>query len=138
MSTLNVKDASGQSVFLRAVGAGTNSDPLMRTDLAYKVSGIIALPDGTLATVKKVLVTIAANATAATVIAAVVGKKIRVISAVAPASTPLAFDTVSPAFTGILLPDNPHGWFETATGVALTATTGAGNDVILLASYIEV
>lgn len=138
MNTLNVKDAAGQSVYLRMIGAGTISDPSMRVDLAHVVSGIVALSDGTLVVVKGTLVTVAANATAAVVIAAVVGKKIRVLSVVAPTPTSLIFDTVSPTFTGILLPDNPHGWFETAVGASLTASTGAGNDVILLISYIEV
>lgn len=39
---------------------------------------------------------------------------------------------------GQILPFNPYGWFETASGESLTCTTGAGSSVEISGVYVEV
>lgn len=39
---------------------------------------------------------------------------------------------------GQVLPFNPIGWFETASGASLTVTTGAGSSVEITGTYVEV
>lgn len=39
---------------------------------------------------------------------------------------------------GQILPFNPVGWFETASGESLTCTTGAGSSVEITGVYVEV
>lgn len=39
---------------------------------------------------------------------------------------------------GQILPFNPVGWFETASGASLTATTSAGSSVEITGVYVEV
>lgn len=92
----------------------------------------------------------AALGAAATLVAAVAGKKIRVMSAVFVAgatATDLTFNSAATAISalfanaangGTTLPFSPAGWFETATGEALTVTTGAGSTTGIQVVYIEV
>lgn len=84
---------------------------------------------------------VAQNKTDESLIAAVTGKKIRVLAIVArtgATTTTATFNSkgsgagtaISALFAnavnnGILLPFNPYGWFQTNSGEALTVTTGA-------------
>jgi hypothetical protein len=91
-------------------------------------------------------VAVGADATGA-LVAAVTGSKIRVIAALvnqaASGSATLQFKSATTALTGVLttagdqvylvLPFNPAGWFETASGQALnltTVSTAAGGCVV--------
>ena len=85
---------------------------------------------------------IAAATTDGALIAAVAGKKIRVVSLVISPGTTATVSTFNskPAGAGVAisapiypaanqvvpLPFNPAGWFETASGEGLTVTTSAG------------
>ena len=84
-------------------------------------------------------VNIAASQTAAAVVAAVAGKKIRVLALAfvcGATATNATFNSDSGAISclfanaanaGAVLGLNPVGWFETDEGEALTLTTGAGS-----------
>ncbi len=99
---------------------------------------------------KFVSLTVTASQTDSSVIAAVTSKKIRVLSMVhhcAGTGTTLLLESGTAtrihkasngANGGEVLPFNPVGWFETASGSALTATTGAGSDTELTITYVEV
>lgn len=101
-------------------------------------------------TPKFVSLTVTASQTDSQVIAAVTSKKLRVISMVnhcAGTGTSLTLESGTAtrihkanngANGGEVLPFNPLGWFETAAGAALTATTGAGSDTELTITYVEV
>lgn len=107
-------------------------------------------------TVKPALANVAASQTDSSLVAAVAGKKIRVLSAVAVAggtATNLTFNSkgggagvaISCLFAngangGFVLPMSADGsgWFETNTGEALTVTTGAGSTTGILVKYAEV
>jgi hypothetical protein len=94
---------------------------------------------------------IAAGTTNGALVAAVAGKKIRVTSLVAvvggtatnvtfltkPAGTAVAISPLMalPINGVLVLPHNKDGWFETAAGDALVATTGAGSTVGFLIGY---
>ncbi len=86
---------------------------------------------------------VAASQTDSSVVAATAGKRIKVLALVAQAgatATNITFNT-KPAGAGVaisdtmqnaanggrVLPFNPLGWFQTAVGEGLTATTGAGS-----------
>ena len=95
---------------------------------------------------------VAASQTDSSIVAAVSGKVIRVLAVVAVAggtATNLTFNTkpagagtaISPLFAngingGEVLPFNPSGWFETASGEGLTVTTGAGSTTGILVVYM--
>jgi len=95
---------------------------------------------------------VAQSQTDSSIVAAVTGKKIRVLAAVAVTggtATNLTFNTkpsgagtaISPLFAnaangGEVLGFNPAGWFETASGEGLTVTTGAGATTGILVTYI--
>lgn len=91
-----------------------------------------------------------ATAAAADVIAAVTGKKIRVVAMhiqSAAAETVLLRTGTSADVTGVMslatgvplvLPLNPAGWFETVAGEALRATHGSTNQVSGSICYVEV
>jgi hypothetical protein len=97
-------------------------------------------------------VTVAASTTDSVVIAAVTSKKIRVIALAvqcgATATTTTFESDEAPdvrkhkvpagANGGQILPPNPWGWFETASGSALVVTTGTGSDTEITVQYIEV
>ena len=91
---------------------------------------------------------IAASTGDSEVVPAIAGQKVRVLAlSVVTGDTPstILFESgTSTAITGtydwgnnggIVLPYNPEGWFETAKGQALTATTGGGSNTQLLVSY---
>jgi hypothetical protein len=101
--------------------------------------------------VKRAVANIAQSQTDSSVVAAVPGKKIRVVQLACQAgatATTIFFESgastaITPTFAngangGAVLPYNPAGWFETAAGSALTATTGAGSTTGILVGYIEV
>lgn len=88
--------------------------------------------------------TIAASATDSSLVAAVAGKKIRVLAVVinqgdtTPSSVTFnsksggAGTAIYPALKaaangGFVIPENPGGWFETNAGEGLSVTTGAGS-----------
>lgn len=95
---------------------------------------------------------IAGGTTDGAVIAAVTGKKIRVLAAVITggnAATTVTFTTKPSgagtaisslismaANSGYPLAFNPAGWFETNSGEGLSATTGAGSAVGISVSYV--
>lgn len=103
---------------------------------------------------KRAKADVAASQTDAAVVAAVTGKKIRVVALVAKAggtATNATFTTkpagsgtaISPVFANgangdTILPFNPMGWFETSAGQGLSVTTGAGSSTGILVGYIEV
>src|SRR3990167_9496311 len=105
--------------------------------------------------VKRAILNVAAAQTDTSLVAAVSGKIIRVLSATAltgATATNLTFSSklgadasvaISPLFAnaingGFHLPMNEHGHLQTVAGAALTVTTGAGSTTGILISYIEV
>ena len=97
--------------------------------------------------------TVAASQTDSSIIAAVTGKKIRVLAiAFIPAGTATtstfnskpagAGVAITGAFspaasTPVILPFSPAGWFETVSGEGLTVTTGAGSATVYQVSYVQ-
>lgn len=97
---------------------------------------------------------VAVSQTDSSIVAAVTSKKLRVLALVAlcgATATTVVFNTKpagagsakTPTFAngangGIVLAGNPWGWFETAAGEGLTATTGAGSTTGILVLYVEV
>lgn len=83
-------------------------------------------------------------------IAAVVGKKLRILALVsqcAGTATDVTFESSTTtrkhkipagANGGQVLPFNPAGWFETATSESLTCTTGTGSTTEISGVYVEV
>ena len=104
--------------------------------------------------VKRAFANVAASQTDSSIVAAVTGKKIRVLAFYAVAggtATNLTFNTkpggagsaISPAFAngvngGEVLGPNEYGWFETNSGEGLTVTTGAGSTTGIGVVYVEV
>lgn len=100
--------------------------------------------------VKRAIANLSASTTAGSVVAAVAGRKIRVIALFVLAgstATDITFLSQSTAISplmsnaangGEVLPPNPYGWFETAAGEPLRATTGSGSATGILVLYIEV
>ena len=100
--------------------------------------------------IKRAVLNQAASGTAQTLVAAVTGKRIRVLAAFAVAgatATNLTFNSASNAISPLLanaanggevLPFNPAGWFQTVAGEALTVTTGAGSTTGIGVVYVEV
>lgn len=134
---------SGRLGALKVSGvAGAGSTPA--------TGGVFDPVSGTVLTVKSGILNQAASGTAQTLVAAVTGKKIRVLAAVFVAggtATALTFNSasaaISPLFAngvngGAALPFSEAGWFETVAGEALTVTTGAGSTTGILVRYIEV
>lgn len=113
-------------------------------------SGYIELQNGTRAPIKRVKANVAQSQTDSSMVAAVTGKKIRVLSIAMVAggtATDATFNSGSTAISclfanaangGAVLPFNEHGWFETVAGAALTVTTGAGSTTGIQLTYIEV
>ena len=86
-----------------------------------------------------------------TLVAAVTGKKIRVLSLFYLAAgtvttrfesgaggTALTGQLQHTAQTGMVLPDNPHGWFETAAGSLLNLELSGAVSVDGALTYVEV
>lgn len=97
--------------------------------------------------------TVAASQTDSVLIAAVAGKKIRVLSialVVAGTATTSTFGSkagagattaISPAFSpaangSLVLPFSPTGWMETLSGEGLVVTTGAGSASVYQIVYV--
>lgn len=111
------------------------------------------LDGGTRLTLKRAIANITASQTDSSVVAAVAGKKIRVIFLAIVSggtATNVTFNSkgsgagtaVSPLLAnaangGAILPFNDNGWFETNSGEALTVTTGAGATTGILVGYVE-
>jgi hypothetical protein len=105
-------------------------------------------------TPKFAFVNVAASQTDAQVVAAVAGKKIRVLALVmvcGGTATTITFNTkpvgagtaISPLFAngangGAVIPFNPVGWFETSADQGLSATTGDGSATGVQVVYVEV
>lgn len=106
-------------------------------------------------TPKYALANVAASQTDSSVVAAVTGKRIRVIAVCAvqgaTASAGITFNTkpagagsaISALFAagannGFALGFNPAGWFQTNAGEGLSVTTGAGATVGIQVVYVEV
>jgi len=91
---------------------------------------------------------IAASQTASELVAAVPGKKIRVLACafvcgatgtnatLNSASTAISCLFANAANGGAVLPLNPLGWMETSEGEALTLTTGAGSTTGIQVIYV--
>lgn len=114
-----------------------------------RVSGWVNTLEGPVP-VKRALLNQSASGTAQSLVAAVTGKRIRVLWVYALAggtATDLTFNSASTAISPLLanganggevLPPNDHGWFQTAVGEALTVTTGAGATTGIGVGYVEV
>lgn len=117
---------------------------------ARPMSGVIYDEAGAPCAVRRALLNVAASATDTSLVAAVAGHVIRVISVYALAggtATNLTFNSASTAISALLandanggevLPRNVDGWFQTVAGEALTVTTGAGATTGLQVNYILV
>ena len=93
---------------------------------------------------------VTAASTDTSVVSAVGGKKLRILSLVVQCggtATDITFESSTTtrkhkipagANGGQVLPFNPLGWFETATGESLTVTTGAGSTTEISGTYVEV
>jgi hypothetical protein len=104
--------------------------------------------DGTVF-VKRATASIAASTTGGTLVAAVPGKRLRIVSMVmvsggtATSVTILGNTTaLSPPLpmgvnSVMALPVSEHGWFETAVGEGLKVTTGTGATTGIAVTYIE-
>lgn len=111
---------------------------------SYEVSGAIQVSGG-LAVVKRAFATGATIATH-TLVAAVTGKKIRVLAFFATTVDGLNLTfksgstTISAnlAFSGVMSTYNPHGWFETAAGEALGFAIDAAESTSVQVTYVEV
>jgi len=114
------------------------------------MEGLIRAPDLSDFGIKHAKANVAASQTDSSVIAAVSGKKIRVLAFHCQAgatATDLTFNSAStaksPLFAnaangGAVGNFNPAGWFETVSGEALTVTTGAGSSTGITIVYAEV
>ena len=96
---------------------------------------------------------VAASQTDSSLVAAVTGQKVCVYKAAAltaATATNVTFNTkgggagtaISPLFAfgangGLVLPRDGKPWFCTASGEALTVTTGSGSSTGILVSYIQ-
>lgn len=94
--------------------------------------------------------TVVASDTDEELVAAVVSKKLRVLALAvqcAGTATTITFESSTTtrkhripagANGGQILPFNPVGWFETASGESLTVTLSAGSDADISGVYVEV
>lgn len=113
--------------------------------------GVVTDPAAAAAPYKRAFANVAASQTDAAVVAAVGGKKIRVLGLALVCGGSVTFTTkpagaglaISAAFAPatsdvVVLPESPAGWFETNTGEGLSVTTGAGSTSAIQVIYIEV
>lgn len=115
-----------------------------------QVTGQIVDANGTLVNVKYAFANIAASQTASSLVAAIAGKRIRVLGLVLLAgatATTAIFNSAGTAISmtfangangGAVLPFSLGGWFQTNPGEALTVTTGAGSATGIQICYVEV
>jgi hypothetical protein len=145
-------------LFITAGGALVTATIAAGTALIGKISAgadTATIYNGTTAlTPKWALANITASQTDSNIVTAVGGKIIRVVAMFAvtgATATNLTFNSkgggagtaISPLFAngingGEVLPYNPVGWFQTASGEALTCTTGAGATTGIQVVYVEV
>lgn len=105
-------------------------------------------PDGTApATIKDAVISLSATGT---VVPAVAGKKIRVISFVVSLNAAINVKWQSNGVTdltgflhfdvkgGAVFPYNPHGWFETAVGQPLTLFLSGASSTGGIVNYVEI
>lgn len=138
--------------FLSAIQKLTKEAVDLLTDNA---SGQVLAPNGTALTVKYAFANIAASQTDAALVAAVTGKKIRVLGyalhAGDTAGSDVTFNTkpvgAGAAITSlkalginqsVVVPQSKDGWFETTAGQGLSVTTGAGSATGIDLVYVEV
>lgn len=135
----------------RAVHTGLNHlQAILAALVGGQVSGSVVTAAGVVATVKHLSGTVAASTADATLVAAVAGKKIRLLSLHLDCAGTATVATLQSNATAILgpfnnaaseqtvLPYHPHGWKETTAGGALKMTTGAGATTSWAVTYIEV
>ena len=121
--------------------------------LCWQTSGRLYDEAGNALPVKRAFANVAAGQTEAEIIAAVNGRKLRVLWIVAVCggtATTLVFLSGSDAGTSIsctlalgangiaVLPENPFGWFETDANAQLTVNTGSGSTIGIHVGYVEV
>lgn len=123
----------------------------MGVDTAVELSGGMHTAYDTPAIVKRVVIA-AASSGDNTLVAAVTGKKIRVLAAqmtMTGTAVTIRFESGAgtTALTGLMtplqgtsitLPYNPHGWVETAAGALLNLELGGAQAVGGVLTYIEV
>ena len=119
-----------------SIAAAAQSDALM--------SSLTAL------TPKYFSATVAASQTDSSLIALVASRKLRIIALAVQCggtATDITFESGTTtrihkvpagANGGQVLPPNQWGWFETASGSALTVTTGTGSSTEISGTYVEV
>lgn len=139
-------DASGANPLPVTAPAASRTTHSIATALQTDalMSGLTAL------TPKFFSATVAAGQTDSSLIAAVGGKILRVVSLVAQCggtATDMTFESGTStrkhkipagANGGQSLGFNPAGWFQTASGESLTVTTGAGSSCEITGTYVEV
>lgn len=102
-----------------------------------------------LVTPVKTVISNPSTATTTELVAAVAGKKYRVVSAaiVTTAANSVNLESgttdITPVYPlgangGLVLPFNEHGWCETAAGSALQVTTSAATACGVLVQYVEI
>jgi hypothetical protein len=122
--------------------------------LGGAASNAYADTTGTASTVKRAKSNIAASQTDSIIVAAVSGKKIRILALsvlTGATATTITFNSKSAqagsaisclyanaANGGLVLPYNPLGWFETVLSEGFSATTGAGATTGVHVVYVEV
>jgi hypothetical protein len=156
-------DGDGTSSEVRAVNLWAYDETLLEqvrvtlTDLATAITSLESgtIYNGTTAlTPKWAFANITAGSTDGAIVTAVALKKIRVVAlamVTGGTATTVTFNSkpggagaaISPLFAnaangGAVLPPNPWGWFQSAAGEGLTATTGTGATTGILVQYIEV
>lgn len=121
----------------------------------YSADSVDGITSGrTFLVVKRAVADISASTFDSVVVPAVAGKRIHVLSVAvltggtattctfnskgAGAGTAISMQFQNGANGGAVLPYNPKGWFVTAVGEALTASTGAGSQTGIQVTYVEV
>lgn len=134
-----------------AVGTMPGASTITDTIGAAAMTNVV-MDDVTPLTPKFTSIAIANSQTDSTLVAAVASKKIRVLSLFSQCqgtgtqvtlesdgAPDVRIHSYFPADNGgHVLPFNPIGWFETTSGAALLATTGAGSTTDFTLTYVEV
>jgi hypothetical protein len=130
---------------------GVYKDPNHTTPLpadTYEETGSISVA-GTISPVKYAVIAVSGSGLNQ-ILGGVVGKKLRVLSYIFSASNPVNAKWVGGASTdlsglhymsltgGFVAPHNPHGWVETASGLALNLSLSSATAVGGLITYVEV
>jgi hypothetical protein len=135
--------------------SNTANDALAAAASGGDVVGVVRSPSGAVSTIKRALKAVPTATTDSSIVAAVAGKKLRILAIKAvngATATTITFNSKgSGAGTAISAPfvvavsaaidfhPSEFGWFETNAGEAFTATTAAsGATVAIQVIYIEV